>query len=66
MTVEVASFRPFYILGEVAKPGEYQYNFRRSLALAAKTAGHEVVLVLPAGPYAQRRSTSGCAGSRRP
>jgi glycosyltransferase involved in cell wall biosynthesis len=54
VTVEVANFRPFYILGEIAKPGEYQYNFRRSLALAARTAGHEVVLVSPAGPYAQR------------
>lgn len=54
VTVEVANFRPFYILGEVAKPGEYPFNFRRSLALAAKTAGHEVVLVSPAGPYAQR------------
>jgi glycosyltransferase involved in cell wall biosynthesis len=32
----------------------YLYNFRRSLALAAKEAGHEVVLVSPAGPYAQR------------
>jgi glycosyltransferase involved in cell wall biosynthesis len=32
----------------------YLYNFRRSLALAAKSAGHEVLLVSPAGPYAQR------------
>ena len=54
VTVEVSSFRPFYILGEVAKPGEYPYNFRRSLALAARAAGHEVVLVSPAGPYAER------------
>jgi glycosyltransferase involved in cell wall biosynthesis len=54
VTVEVSSFRPFYILGEVAKPGEYPYNFRRSLALAAKAAGYEVVLVSPAGPYAQK------------
>jgi glycosyltransferase involved in cell wall biosynthesis len=32
----------------------YLYNFRRSLALAAKASGHEVVLVSPAGPYAQK------------
>ena len=54
VTVEVASFRPFYVLGEVAKPGEYQYNFRRSLAVAAKEAGYDVLLVSPAGPYTQK------------
>ena len=30
VTVEVANFRPFYILGEVAKPGEYPYNIRNA------------------------------------
>ena len=38
MTVEVANFRPFYILGEVAKPGEYPFkgglNVLSALALA--------------------------------
>ena len=32
----------------------YLYNFRRSLALGAKAAGHDVVLVSPAGPYAAK------------
>jgi hypothetical protein len=32
----------------------YLYNFRRSLALAAKSAGHDVLLVSPAGPYGQK------------
>lgn len=29
----------------------YLYNFRRSLALALKSAGHDVILISPAGPY---------------
>jgi len=32
----------------------YLYNFRRSLALAAKAAGHDVLLVSPPGPYGQK------------
>jgi len=32
----------------------YLYNFRRSLALAAKSEGHDVLLVSPAGPYGQK------------
>jgi glycosyltransferase involved in cell wall biosynthesis len=32
----------------------YLYNFRRSLALGAKAAGHDVLLISPEGPYGQR------------
>lgn len=32
----------------------YLYNFRRSLALALREAGHEVVLISPPGPYGER------------
>jgi glycosyltransferase involved in cell wall biosynthesis len=32
----------------------YLYNFRRSLALALRDAGHEVVLVSPPGPYGEK------------
>ncbi len=32
----------------------YLYNFRRSLALALKDAGHEVLLLSPSGPYVER------------
>src|SRR5262249_36032932 len=32
----------------------YLYNFRRSLALGARDAGHDVLLVSPAGPHGQR------------
>ena len=32
----------------------YLYNFRRSLALAAESEGHNLLLVSPAGPYGQK------------
>jgi glycosyltransferase involved in cell wall biosynthesis len=32
----------------------YLYNFRRSLALALREAGHEVLLITPPGPYGER------------
>ncbi|MBN8494581.1 MAG: glycosyltransferase family 4 protein [Burkholderiales bacterium] len=32
----------------------YLYNFRRSLALALREAGHEVLLLSPGGPYGAR------------
>jgi len=32
----------------------YLYNFRRSLAVALREAGHEVVLVSPPGPYGEK------------
>lgn len=37
----------------------YLYNFRRSLALALREAGHEVVLVSPPGPYGERLRAMG-------
>lgn len=39
VTVEVANFRPFYILGEVAKPGEYQYKGGLNVLSAMALAG---------------------------
>jgi glycosyltransferase involved in cell wall biosynthesis len=32
----------------------YLYNFRRSLAMALGDAGHDVLLISPAGPYGER------------
>ena len=32
----------------------YLYNFRRSLALALREAGHELLLISPPGPYGER------------
>ena len=37
----------------------YLYNFLRSLALGAKAAGHDVILVSPDGPYGQKLTELG-------
>lgn len=39
VTVDVSSFRPFYILGEVGKPGEYAYRSGLNVMSAAALAG---------------------------
>jgi len=39
VTVEVSSFRPFYILGEVSKPGEYPYKGGLNVVSAIALAG---------------------------
>ena len=45
MTVKVVLF---------ANTDWYLYNFRRSLALALREAGHELLLISPHGPYGQK------------
>mgnify|MGYP003427203627 FL=1 len=37
----------------------YLYNFRRSLALAVRDAGHEVIMISPPGPYAPKLEALG-------
>jgi protein involved in polysaccharide export with SLBB domain len=39
VTVEVMSFRPFYVLGEVQKPGEYPYRAGLNVLSAIAIAG---------------------------
>lgn len=39
VSAEVLTFRPYYILGEVAKPGEYPYRNRITIMNAIATAG---------------------------
>lgn len=39
VAVEIVEHRPFYILGEVAKPGEYPYKGELTLSQAVATAG---------------------------
>ncbi|MFD2137635.1 polysaccharide biosynthesis/export family protein [Novosphingobium resinovorum] len=39
VAVDVMSYRPFYILGEVGKPGEYTYAYQMSLLQAIAKAG---------------------------
>ena len=56
VTVEVISFRPFYVLGEVKSPGEYQYrsglNVLSAIAIAGGAtyrANNSIVLIQRAG-----------------
>src|SRR6266446_2903574 len=39
VTVDVVSFRPFYVLGEVQKPGEYQFRSGLNVLSALAIAG---------------------------
>jgi polysaccharide export outer membrane protein len=39
VTVDIASFRPFYVLGEVLKPGEYPYKSGLTVLSAIAVAG---------------------------
>ena len=39
VTVEVMTFRPFYVLGEVQKPGEYPYRAGLNVLSAIAVAG---------------------------
>ncbi len=39
VSVEMASYAPFYIMGEVKKAGEYQYHIGLTVADAIATAG---------------------------
>lgn len=39
VSVEVSSYRPFYMIGEVEKPGEYQYRNGLSILAAAAISG---------------------------
>ncbi|MEP9376365.1 polysaccharide biosynthesis/export family protein [Aquabacter sp. CN5-332] len=39
ITVEIASFRPYFILGEVEKPGQYSYTSNLNVLSAMAVAG---------------------------
>jgi protein involved in polysaccharide export with SLBB domain len=61
VTVEVLTYRPFYILGEVNKPGEYPYTNGLTIINAVATAGgftyranQKVVMVRGQGDEAER------------
>src|SRR5205807_7918376 len=56
VTVDVVSYRPFYVLGEVSKPGEYQFrsglNVLSAIAIAGGAtyrANNSIVLIQRAG-----------------
>ena len=61
VTVDVAEFRPYYLLGEVNKPGEYPYKSGLNLMSAIAVAGgqtyrasNSTVLVQRAGETAMK------------
>lgn len=39
ISVEMLNYRPYYILGEVTKPGEYPYSFNLKIVQAIAAAG---------------------------
>jgi polysaccharide export outer membrane protein len=63
VSAEVLTFRPYYILGEVAKPGEYPYSDAMTVLNAIATAGgftyranHGVVFIKRANELAERKT----------
>jgi len=54
VTVEVTTFRPFYILGEVEKPGEYPYRPRLNIMSAIAVAGGNTYRASRSKVYIQR------------
>jgi protein involved in polysaccharide export with SLBB domain len=60
VTVEVLTYRPFYILGEVNKPGEYAYTNGLTVMNAIATAGgftyranHKTIMLRAPGESAE-------------
>jgi protein involved in polysaccharide export with SLBB domain len=54
VTVDVASFRPFYIMGEVEKPGEYPYRGNLNVLSATVVAGGPTYRANKSKVYIQR------------
>jgi protein involved in polysaccharide export with SLBB domain len=59
VTVTIASFRPFYILGEVAKPGEYPYRSGLNIISATALAGGPTYRASKSTVLIQRMGESG-------
>jgi protein involved in polysaccharide export with SLBB domain len=62
VSAEVLNFRPYYILGEVAKPGQYPYSNRITVMNAIATAGgftyranHAYVFIKPSDGSTERK-----------
>ena len=57
VTVEVTTFRPFYILGEVERPGEYPYRPGLNIMSAIAVAGGNTYRASRSKVYIQRNGT---------
>jgi protein involved in polysaccharide export with SLBB domain len=58
ITVEVMSFRPFYVMGEVHKPGEYPYRAGLNVLSAIAIAGGATYRASASEVYIQRAGSS--------
>jgi len=58
VTVEVMSFRPFYVMGEVHKPGEYPYRAGLNVLSAMAIAGGATYRASTKEVYIQRAGTN--------
>ena len=59
VTVSVSSFRPFYVLGEVEKPGEYPYHTGLNLLSAIAVAGGDTYRANRSHALIQRAGENG-------
>jgi protein involved in polysaccharide export with SLBB domain len=59
VTVTIASLRPFYILGEIAKPGEYPYRSGLNVISATALAGGTTYRASKSTVLIQRMGESG-------
>ncbi|MEG6508906.1 polysaccharide biosynthesis/export family protein [Methyloligella sp. 2.7D] len=58
VTVEGTNFRPFYVLGEVQKPGEYEYRSGLNILSAIAIAGGSTYRASKSKVYIQRSGKS--------
>ncbi|HEY7299125.1 MAG TPA: polysaccharide biosynthesis/export family protein [Xanthobacteraceae bacterium] len=58
VTVDVTSFRPFYVLGEVSKPGEYPYRSGLNVLSAIAIAGGSTYRASTSKVLIQRSGTT--------
>jgi protein involved in polysaccharide export with SLBB domain len=58
VTVDVVSYRPFYVLGEVQKPGEYQFRSGLNVLSAIAIAGGSTYRAAPSKVLIQRSGTT--------
>jgi protein involved in polysaccharide export with SLBB domain len=57
VTVDVVSYRPFYVLGEVQKPGEYPFRSGLNVLSAIAIAGGATYRAAPSKVLIQRSGT---------
>ena len=59
VTVDIATFRPFYVLGEVEKPGEYPYKSGLNVLSAIAVAGGNTYRASKSNVMIQRAGEQG-------